>query len=65
MCVNGLIGVTISTLEQRFDFSSTQASLISSVYEFASMSHWWINKQDKAGKQCKQRNRANRVNAMV
>ena len=36
MCVLGLIGVTTSTLEKRFDFSSTQASMISSVYEFAS-----------------------------
>ena len=33
--MNGLVGVTTSTLEKRFDLSSKQASLIPSAYAFA------------------------------
>jgi hypothetical protein len=34
---NGLLGVVISTIERRFDLSSSQSSWMASSYEFGSM----------------------------
>lgn len=37
MVVNGLLGVVISTLEKRFDLSSTESSWMASAYEIGSL----------------------------